>query len=206
MDLKDEDSVSITALASGAPMLLEHVKLSEPMKNLPGLREKKGGPFPQQDESSAKNNRLQAVILELSSAHRPRHARSRYAATHFATSAAHTSVMSPHSSCKINKPMGIMHRMQTSRSALEPFQLSSDLGVMQSQSFSRRLDADRLRDGNNQGGATRSVLGSLLLANFQAIKPKQLVGQVARTPHDITALAQVYRDRRFETFRMIHEG
>jgi N12 class adenine-specific DNA methylase/tRNA1(Val) A37 N6-methylase TrmN6 len=68
--------------------------------------------------------------------------------------------------------------------------------------ISRRLGVDRIREGDLQSGSAASVLGSRMYANFVAGKPNQLVGQVARTPHDLAMLAQVYRDPRFETFRM----
>lgn len=49
-----------------------------------------------------------------------------------------------------------------------------------------------------------SVLSSRLLADFRAGKPNQLVGQAVRSTGELAALAQVYRDSRFETLRIIY--
>lgn len=70
--------------------------------------------------------------------------------------------------------------------------------------LARRLGIDRINRRNHADGGKVSVLGSRLLANFLAGKPNQLVGQVAKTPADLAVLAQVYRDPRFETFRVFY--
>lgn len=54
---------------------------------------------------------------------------------------------------------------------------------------------------NSRGGAT--VLGSRLYAGFRAGKANQLTGQHVQNPGDLAALAQVYRDPRFETLRAV---
>lgn len=49
-----------------------------------------------------------------------------------------------------------------------------------------------------------SVLGLRLIANFSAGRPNALIGQHAESARDLAALAQVYRDPRFETFRVAY--
>lgn len=60
---------------------------------------------------------------------------------------------------------------------------------------------NRLRDRSG-GGAT--LLGARLQAGFVANGGNQLIGQRITSPGDLAALAQVYRDPRFETFRVIY--
>lgn len=60
------------------------------------------------------------------------------------------------------------------------------------------------RAGGNKAGAGSgevSLLGASIYKDFQAGKPYQLIGQTIESPKDLAALAQVYRDPRFETFR-----
>lgn len=47
------------------------------------------------------------------------------------------------------------------------------------------------------------VLGQSLLDNFVAGQPNQLLGHTVTSPADLAMLAQVYRDPRFETFRVV---
>lgn len=49
-----------------------------------------------------------------------------------------------------------------------------------------------------------SVLGLRLIANFSAGRPNALIGGHAESARDLAALAQVYRDPRFETFRVAY--
>jgi hypothetical protein len=71
--------------------------------------------------------------------------------------------------------------------------------------LSRRIGIDRVeRRFNDEGGPTASVLGSRLYKGFVAGQANQLVGQTINGPKDLAALAQVYRDPRFETFRVIY--
>lgn len=70
--------------------------------------------------------------------------------------------------------------------------------------LSRRVGADRIGARDHHETARGSVLGFRLLGNFEAGRPNQLIGHEARTPGDLAALAQVYRDPRFETFRVIY--
>jgi hypothetical protein len=68
----------------------------------------------------------------------------------------------------------------------------------------RRLD--RIVEGRRDRGEARprtTLLASRIAAGFRAGEPQQLVGQKASTGEDLAALAQVYRDPRFETFRVI---
>lgn len=58
--------------------------------------------------------------------------------------------------------------------------------------------------GQNAGVIQGTVLGNRLYANFVAGKTNSLVGQVAKTPADLATIAQVYRDPRFETFRVVY--
>lgn len=63
---------------------------------------------------------------------------------------------------------------------------------------------DRLgRAGDPAGRGSITLLGSGLYDGFEAAGANQLIGQVANSPADLAALAQVYRDPRFETFRAI---
>jgi hypothetical protein len=57
-----------------------------------------------------------------------------------------------------------------------------------------------LRDS---GGSAATLLGSRLYASFVASGHAQLTGQKITSPEDLAALAQVYRDPRFETFRCV---
>ena len=70
--------------------------------------------------------------------------------------------------------------------------------------LSRRIGLDSLGKRNRADRVSPAVLGARLVANFVAGKPNQLVGQVAKTPQDLAVLAQVYRDPRFETFRVAY--
>ena len=63
----------------------------------------------------------------------------------------------------------------------------------------RRLG--RLRD---RGGPAATLLGARLHRDFVAQGGAQLVGQRVGSPGDLAALAQVYRDPRFETFRCFY--
>lgn len=71
--------------------------------------------------------------------------------------------------------------------------------------LSRRFGLRSLqqRSGNTPGG-TVSVLGLRLIANFSAGRPNALIGGHAESARDLAALAQVYRDPRFETFRVAY--
>jgi DNA repair protein RadC len=53
------------------------------------------------------------------------------------------------------------------------------------------------------GGSAATLLGARLYASFVASGHNQLTGQKITSPQDLAALAQVYRDPRFETFRCI---
>lgn len=59
--------------------------------------------------------------------------------------------------------------------------------------------ARRRNDGADRGAV--SLLGARLYEGFVAGEANQLVGQEVSGPADLAALAQVYRDPRFETFR-----
>jgi hypothetical protein len=52
-------------------------------------------------------------------------------------------------------------------------------------------------------GGTVSVLGLRIARRFSEGRPAQLVGQEVSSPADLASLAQVYRDPRFETFRIL---
>lgn len=79
-----------------------------------------------------------------------------------------------------------------------------DAGRSAIQDLARRIGLNSLGKRNRADRITPSVLGARLIANFVAGKPNQLVGQVAKSPKDFAALAQVYRDPRFETFRVAY--
>ncbi|MFZ4537872.1 hypothetical protein [Propionivibrio sp.] len=66
-------------------------------------------------------------------------------------------------------------------------------------SLQRRINL--LRD---RGGSAATLLGARLHAGFVASGGNQLVGQHISSTGDLAALAQVYRDPRFETFRVIY--
>lgn len=70
--------------------------------------------------------------------------------------------------------------------------------------FFRQLNARLDRQGQLPAdGGGISLLGAAIYKNFKEGRPNQLIGQTVRTPRDLAALAQVYRDPRFETFRFI---
>lgn len=70
--------------------------------------------------------------------------------------------------------------------------------------FFRQLNARLDRQGQLPAdGSGVSLLGAAIYKNFKEGKPNQLIGQTVRSPRDLAALAQVYRDPRFETFRFI---
>ena len=66
----------------------------------------------------------------------------------------------------------------------------------------RDVDAAGRASGDIRGAG--SILGNRLIAGFEAAGGNQLVGQVVESPADLAILAQVYRDPRFETFRVIY--
>lgn len=68
------------------------------------------------------------------------------------------------------------------------------------------LAALRRRVGHlrDRGGSSATLLGVRLHRDFIAQGGTQLVGQRVGTPGDLAALAQVYRDPRFETFRCFY--
>lgn len=68
----------------------------------------------------------------------------------------------------------------------------------------RRLALDSAGRRLGLGRGDLAVLGSTLYRNFVASGGNQLVGQYVATAADLAALAQVYRDPRFETFRVIY--
>lgn len=67
--------------------------------------------------------------------------------------------------------------------------------------LSARNDPGR---GLPEGRGAISVLGSGLFGGFTAAGGNRLVGQVVESPADLATLAQVYRDPRFETFRVFY--
>jgi hypothetical protein len=68
----------------------------------------------------------------------------------------------------------------------------------------RRLDAiAEAWSGRGVDGEQSTLLGSRLAAGFRAGEPQQLIGKKADTGADVAALAQVYRDPRFETLRAV---
>jgi len=69
----------------------------------------------------------------------------------------------------------------------------------------RQLTAryQRSRGGRGAEGEI-SLLGAAMYKNFKAGEPNQLVGQQVTSAADLAALAQVYRDPRFETFRYVY--
>lgn len=71
-------------------------------------------------------------------------------------------------------------------------------------SLRRRLFGMRGERNDNAGRGEISVLGATLHAGFQAGEANALTGQRIESPADLAALAQVYRDPRFETFRAIY--
>lgn len=68
----------------------------------------------------------------------------------------------------------------------------------------RRFALGRKLFGNSKNRPPVSVLAAGFIDNFVAGKPNQLVGQHIHSTFDLAALAQVYRDPRFETFRIIY--
>ena len=63
----------------------------------------------------------------------------------------------------------------------------------------RRVATGLVRDLH----ATGTVLAQALSGDFAARQRTNLVGQVAATPEELATLAQLYRDPRFETFRLV---
>lgn len=71
--------------------------------------------------------------------------------------------------------------------------------------LSRRFGLHSLQQrSGNAPGSTVSLLGARLIANFSAGRPNALIGGHAESARDLAALAQVYRDPRFETFRVAY--
>lgn len=54
------------------------------------------------------------------------------------------------------------------------------------------------------GRGSASLLGSGLMESFTSTGGARLVGQVVKSPFDLAVLAQVFRDPRFETFRVFY--
>jgi hypothetical protein len=63
--------------------------------------------------------------------------------------------------------------------------------------------ARRIARLSPSGGGDGTVLGARMYEGFRATGENALVGQTIKTPGDLAALAQVYRDPRFETYRAI---
>lgn len=66
-------------------------------------------------------------------------------------------------------------------------------------------NSSRTRNDNakgTEGGV--SLIGASIYKNFKAGKPYQLLGKTVNSTADLAALAQVYRDPRFETFRAFY--
>jgi len=181
-------------------------RLARAHEILPDLRARKGGGFPQQDELEAKNKRLEEVIRLLSEGPATP-ARSialrvnplRNVDGSYRRQAPALNVMQPEQGYGYNDPYeNVQSRPGTNEAQREAGRAAVD-------DLSRRVGAHHLRErGDGNSGARGTVLGSRLLANFVAGKPNQLIGQVAATPRDLAALAQVYRDPRFETFRIFY--
>ena len=76
----------------------------------------------------------------------------------------------------------------------------SQAGAATEEARARAADALRVlrRDG--------TLLGKALSGGLAERQRADLVGQVAKTPEDLATLAQVYRDPRFETFRVFFTG
>lgn len=68
----------------------------------------------------------------------------------------------------------------------------------------RRLFAHRGRTGGSLGRGQISVLGSAFYEGFTENGGVALTGQTVETPEDLAVLAQVFRDPRFETFRVFY--
>lgn len=79
-----------------------------------------------------------------------------------------------------------------------------DAGRDAMRALRRRLFGMRGEGQDSADGSAASVLGATLHAGFQAGKANALTGQRIDGPADLAALAQVYRDPRFETFRAIY--
>jgi proteasome lid subunit RPN8/RPN11 len=62
----------------------------------------------------------------------------------------------------------------------------------------------RLQQLRATGGPTATLLGTRLAGDFHAAGYARLIGQPVSEPGDLAALAQIYRDPRFETFRAIY--
>ncbi|MGD9870694.1 MAG: PLxRFG domain-containing protein [Thauera sp.] len=70
--------------------------------------------------------------------------------------------------------------------------------------LARRVTAHLQRRGNHQDRAAIEVLGSRLYDGFAANGGVDLVGQRVTSAEDLAVLAQVFRDPRFETFRVFY--
>lgn len=79
-----------------------------------------------------------------------------------------------------------------------------DAGRDAMRALRRRLFGMRGEGRDRAEGGAVSVLGATLHAGFQAGEANALTGQRIEAPADLAALAQVYRDPRFETFRAIY--
>ncbi len=79
-----------------------------------------------------------------------------------------------------------------------------DAGRQAAADLRRRFRAHRGRGRTGADDGTVSVLGSRLYEGFVAGRAQQLIGQRVETPADLAALAQVYRDPRFETLRLLY--
>jgi diguanylate cyclase (GGDEF)-like protein len=79
-----------------------------------------------------------------------------------------------------------------------------DLGRDALRDLSRRIGLDSVARRFNAGGSAPSILGAGLVRNFVAGQPNSLIGGTIQSPRDLAALAQVYRDPRFETFRIAY--
>lgn len=79
-----------------------------------------------------------------------------------------------------------------------------DLGRSALRDFLRQLTARYRRRSNDSDSGEISLLGAGIARNFTEGRPSQLIGQKVESYADVAALAQVYRDPRFETFRVVY--
>lgn len=77
----------------------------------------------------------------------------------------------------------------------------TDSGVARADAVSSRVLGRR---NAGAGEMPARVLGIRLIDGFEAAGVNQLVGQRVSSPADLAAVAQVYRDPRFETFRVVY--
>lgn len=105
---------------------------------------------------------------------------------------------------EIFESRGEYDTVQSKGSTYDPrqLQLFLDSGPVETQAGAEQAQNEAVRAVEDLN-ASGSLLGLALSSDYAARQRASLVGQEVSSPEDLATLAQVYRDPRFETFRLV---